>query len=209
MEPSLLFVAFVPSLHPSENPPNALPFEAAHFAADRSSCPWPNLVLGVGHLGLALNSFRRMLPSACRGWRITAAWPFTAPRAPAFVLWAKAEGAAWFQENVDRGSRIWAGNVFVCDHKAVRLTLVASGLAPGRKPFLELHNPTDNEIHARVSAPPHAPAYGGLAKRVLINHPLPHHQDAMAQQQQLGQFRGDQENGFARAGQPLDRSAKR
>ncbi|HEY3397895.1 MAG TPA: hypothetical protein VGM19_09595 [Armatimonadota bacterium] len=72
-----------------------------------------------------------------------------------------AEGKAYFQENVDRGSEIWAGNVFLCDDKSVRLTLVADGLAEGRAPFLEVHNPTDKPITARVWSPQHAPLFGG------------------------------------------------
>ncbi len=72
-----------------------------------------------------------------------------------------AEGKAWFQEDVDRGSEIWAGNVFLCEDKAVRMTLVADGLAEGRAPFLEVHNPTDQPITARVWSPAHAPLFGG------------------------------------------------
>ncbi|HEY3415255.1 MAG TPA: hypothetical protein VGM23_00095, partial [Armatimonadota bacterium] len=72
-----------------------------------------------------------------------------------------AEGNAYFQENVDKGSEIWAGNVFLCDNKAIRLTLVADGIAEGRAPFLEVHNPTDQPITARIWSPKHAPLFGG------------------------------------------------
>jgi hypothetical protein len=72
-----------------------------------------------------------------------------------------AEGSAWFQENVDRGSDLWAGNVFVCDNPAVKLTLVRDGLAEGRQPWLEVHNPTDAAITAVLTSPPHTPLYGG------------------------------------------------
>jgi hypothetical protein len=72
-----------------------------------------------------------------------------------------AEGSAWFQEKVDQGSEIWAGNVFVCDHPEVRLTLVRDGLAAGRPPFLEVHNPTDRAIKATLTSPLHTPLYGG------------------------------------------------
>jgi hypothetical protein len=81
---------------------------------------------------------------------------------PFFRFVGVAEGSAWFQENVDAGSTIWAGNVFVCDNKAIRLTLVSEGLAPGRQPFLEVHNPTDAPVQTAVSSPPHTPLYGGV-----------------------------------------------
>jgi hypothetical protein len=81
---------------------------------------------------------------------------------PFFRFVGVSEGAAWFQENVDAGSTIWAGNVFLCDHKALKLTLVCDGLAPGRKPFLEVHNPTDELVHAVIVSPPHTPRFGGV-----------------------------------------------
>ena len=84
------------------------------------------------------------------------------PQRPFFRFVGVAEGSAWFQENVDAGATIWAGNVFMCDNKAVRLTLVAEGLAPGRPPFLEVHNPTDAPIQANLWSPTHAPLYGGV-----------------------------------------------
>jgi hypothetical protein len=79
-----------------------------------------------------------------------------------------AEGQAWLQENVDRGSDIWAGNVFVCDNKAVKLTLITDGQAAGRKPFLEVHNPTDAAIRATVTSPPHTPLFGGMKLTVDV-----------------------------------------
>ncbi len=79
-----------------------------------------------------------------------------------------AEGKAYFQENVDQGSDIWAGNVFLCDNKSVRMTLVADGIAEGRAPFLEVHNPTDEPVTARVWSPEHAPLFGGLSAPVKI-----------------------------------------
>ncbi len=72
-----------------------------------------------------------------------------------------AEGKAWLQENVDQGSRIWVGNVFLCDQPEVKLTLIDHGLAAGRKPFLEVHNPTDRVVRATITSPPHTPLYGG------------------------------------------------
>lgn len=80
-----------------------------------------------------------------------------------------AEGQAWLQENVDAGSSLWVGNVFVCDNPAIKLTLIDNGMAPGRAPFLEVHNPTDAPIQATVTSPPHTPTYGG--RRFLVDVP--------------------------------------
>jgi len=77
-----------------------------------------------------------------------------------------AEGSAWFQVDVDRGAEVWAGNVFVCDNPAVKLTLVRDGLAEGRQPWLEVHNPTDAPVRAVITSPPHTPLYGGTRLEV-------------------------------------------
>jgi hypothetical protein len=79
-----------------------------------------------------------------------------------------AEGGAWFQENVDKGSQIWAGNVFVCDNKKIKLTLVRDGIAAGRPPFLEVHNPTDEVIVATLTSPAQTPLYGGMRLTVEV-----------------------------------------
>jgi len=73
-----------------------------------------------------------------------------------------AEGKAWLQEDADQGSDLWIGNVFVCDNKAVKLTLVDQGQAEGKQPFLEVHNPTDQALAVTVTSPPHCPGYGGM-----------------------------------------------
>jgi lysophospholipase L1-like esterase len=81
---------------------------------------------------------------------------------PFFRFVGVAEGSAWFQENVDQGSEIWAGNVFLCEQPAIRMTLVCDGIAAGREPFLEVHNPTDAVVQAAITSPPHTPRFGGL-----------------------------------------------
>jgi hypothetical protein len=73
-----------------------------------------------------------------------------------------AESTAWFQENTDKGTTIWAGNVFRCDNRDVKMTLVADGIADDRMPFLEAHNPTDAPITARIWTPRHVPRFGGF-----------------------------------------------
>jgi hypothetical protein len=81
---------------------------------------------------------------------------------PFFRFVGVADGSAWFQENVDRGSTIWVGNVFRSDNKAVKLTLTCDGMAPGRGPCLEVHNPTDDAVRTALVSPPHAPLFGGM-----------------------------------------------
>jgi hypothetical protein len=87
---------------------------------------------------------------------------------PFFRFVGVAQGSAWFQENVDSGSTIWAGNVFVCDNKALQLTLVCDGIAAGRTPYLEVHNPTDEPVTAAVASPAHTPRFGGLKMTAVV-----------------------------------------
>ena len=63
---------------------------------------------------------------------------------------------------------MWVGNVFAAQDKRLRLTLVRLGQAPGKKPFLEVHNPTDAPIRTVVSSPPHAPVFGGFRREVTV-----------------------------------------
>jgi len=79
-----------------------------------------------------------------------------------------ADGTAWLTEPIDKANAMWVGNVFVCDHREVKLTLVMDGQAAGKPPFLEVHNPTDREVHATISSPAHAPLFGGAKGTVKI-----------------------------------------
>ena len=79
-----------------------------------------------------------------------------------------ADGTANFQENVDKGSSIWAGNVFRATDKRLRLTLTVDGQAAGKPPLLEVHNPTDAPIRATVSSPPHCPRFGGMRLQLTV-----------------------------------------
>jgi hypothetical protein len=79
-----------------------------------------------------------------------------------------AAGSAWFQEPIDEKNQMWVGNVFVCDNKDVKITLVADGQAEGELPFIEVHNPADREIAATLRSPAGAPVFGGLAATVKL-----------------------------------------
>ncbi len=75
---------------------------------------------------------------------------------------------AYFQEPVDRKNTIWAGNVFVAENNSIKLTLVNDGITGTRKPFLEIHNPTDVEITTKITSPPATPEFGGKDFTVKI-----------------------------------------
>jgi hypothetical protein len=77
-------------------------------------------------------------------------------------------GTAYFQEPILPKNDLWVGNVFVCDNKAVKLTLVVDGQAAGKPPWLEVHNPTDQAITATLASPLHTPLFGGISARVTI-----------------------------------------
>ena len=77
-----------------------------------------------------------------------------------------ADGTAWFQEPIERQNEMWVGNVFVCDHPDVRVTVVVDGQAAGKPAFVEVHNPTDQAVAATLRSPAHAPLFGGLSAPV-------------------------------------------
>jgi len=60
------------------------------------------------------------------------------------------------------------GNVLACDNKAVEITLVVDGQAKAKLPFVELRNPTDQEIVTRLHAPSHGPLFGGISTSVKL-----------------------------------------
>jgi len=76
--------------------------------------------------------------------------------------------SAFFQEPMDAENKVWAGNVFVADNKELKLTLVVDGQAPGKPPFLEIHNPTKTAVTAKIGSPPHTPIFGGLSFELEI-----------------------------------------
>jgi len=78
------------------------------------------------------------------------------------------EGTAWFQESIEQKNELWVGNVFVCDNKNVKITLVVDGQAEGKPPFVELHNPTDQEIRTTIRSPSHTPLFGGMSALVKL-----------------------------------------
>ena len=78
------------------------------------------------------------------------------------------DGSAWLQEPIEKAATLWIGNVFLASDKRLELTLVALGQAPGKKPFLEIHNPTDEAIKAVITSPPHCPDFGGFRREAEV-----------------------------------------
>ncbi len=85
---------------------------------------------------------------------------------PWFRFVSVANDTAYFQEPIDQANEMWAGNIFVADHKAVKITVVVDGQADGKPPFLEVHNPTAKPIRTKVGSPPHTPLFGGMTTAV-------------------------------------------
>ena len=92
-----------------------------------------------------------------------------------------AEGTAWFQEPIEQKNEIWVGNVFVCDNKDVKITLVVDGQAEGKPPFVELHNPTDKEVIATLRSPA---ACADLRRHVDVGEAAARRQRAAADQRE-------------------------
>lgn len=78
------------------------------------------------------------------------------------------DGAVYFQEPMEKENSIWAGNVFLASDKALKLTLVMDGQDSGKQPFLEIHNPTNGHIVAKIWSPKHTPYFGGNSFEVDV-----------------------------------------
>ncbi|MCF6174880.1 MAG: hypothetical protein L3J71_03850 [Victivallaceae bacterium] len=78
------------------------------------------------------------------------------------------KGTAILQESIAKANDIWIGNVFVAENPAIKMTLVKDGQAKGKKPFLEIHNPTGKTIKTKVYSPKNTPVFGGKSFSVTI-----------------------------------------
>ena len=74
----------------------------------------------------------------------------------------------YFQYPAEANTRLWAGNVFLASDPALKLTLVMDGQSPKKKPYLEIHNPTDYLCKAEIHSPAGTPVFGGTRFRVSI-----------------------------------------
>ena len=108
------------------------------------------------------------LPIRVRGIQDNGCAAVWSSRSRFFRFIAVADGAAWLQEPIDKKATLWIGNVFAAGDPRLKLTLVRLGQAPGRKPFLEIHNPTDEAIRTAITSPPHAPLFGGFRHPIEV-----------------------------------------
>lgn len=89
-------------------------------------------------------------------------------RNPFFRFIAVAGETAYLQEPTEKRAALWIGNVFTAADPRVKLTLVQLGQAPGKAPFLEVHNPAAEAIRTVISSPPHTPLFGGFRREVAV-----------------------------------------
>jgi len=108
------------------------------------------------------------LPIRVRGIEDNGCAAVWSSRSRFFRFIAVADGAAWLQEPIERKATLWIGNVFAAADPRLDLTLVHLGQAPGKKPFLEIHNPTDEPTRTTIASPPHAPLFGGFRRTVEV-----------------------------------------
>jgi len=78
------------------------------------------------------------------------------------------DGTAYFQEPIETAPRMWVGNIFVCDNKDLKVTVVIDGQAKGATPFVEVHNPTTQDVETAISSPPNTPDYGGMSMSIKV-----------------------------------------
>jgi len=78
------------------------------------------------------------------------------------------EDTAYFLESIDRVNEMWVGNIFVCDNRALKLTVVVDDQAPGKPPFIEVHNPTKQRVATKLWSPAHTPRFGGMSATVTV-----------------------------------------
>lgn len=85
-----------------------------------------------------------------------------------FIGIADGENTAYTQEPMEEKNHIWIGNVFTAENPDLRLTLVVDGQSPDAKPFLEIHNPSGQEIKSTISSPRGTPVFGGTSFSVTV-----------------------------------------
>jgi len=78
------------------------------------------------------------------------------------------EDTAFFLESIDKANEMWVGNIFVSDNKALKLTVVVDDQAPGLPPFVEVHNPTKQQVAAKLWSPAHTPHFGGMSADLTV-----------------------------------------
>jgi len=108
------------------------------------------------------------LPMRVRGLEDNGCAAVYSSRRPWFRFLGVVEGTAHFQESISEANRLWVGNIFVADEKALKMTVVVDGQAPGKPPFVEVHNPTRKDIVTTLRSPAHTPTFGGMSTTVTV-----------------------------------------
>lgn len=78
------------------------------------------------------------------------------------------DNTAYFQEPIEKENKIWVGNIFVCDDKNLKITVIVDGQDEGKEPFIEIHNPTDKNIETKIWSPEKTPLFGGMSFKTNI-----------------------------------------
>ena len=78
------------------------------------------------------------------------------------------DGTAYFQEPIESANKMWVGNIFVCGNKSLKMAAVVEGLAEGDAPFVEVHNPTKQDVTTKIWSPANTPTYGGMAADITV-----------------------------------------
>ena len=105
------------------------------------------------------------LPVRLRGVQANGCLAFLERKLNHFVFVPSLDGDALFQVAIDEGVDVWCGNVFVSDRPELKLTLIG---ADEKQSQLEVHNPTDEPLKAKLVSPPHTPHFGGWSGEVDV-----------------------------------------
>ena len=67
--------------------------------------------------------------------------------------------------SLDKSASFWAGNLFLASDSRLMLTPVLYGT---ERAFLEIHNPTKEEIRAKIYSPANTPKFGGMSFEISV-----------------------------------------
>ena len=80
-----------------------------------------------------------------------------------FVPFELGKDTVYFQEPIENQNQIWCGNVFTAEDLSLKMTLVVDGQTPGKRPFIEIHNPVGRTIRTVVKSPPETPLFNAIS----------------------------------------------
>lgn len=80
-----------------------------------------------------------------------------------FVPFETGKDTVYFQEPIEKQNQIWCGNVFTAEDPSLQMTLVVDGQSPGKRPFIEIHNPGGKSIRTVVKSPLETPLFNAIS----------------------------------------------